>query len=289
MRDEIEIVNPRANTGVSAPIEATETPGRARISLSESVVGFYTLWKREMVRYLKDPLDTIAPPILSVVLFMLIFGLALGTRLGDVEGVPYLQFMLPGLILMSVILNSFYNPAYSVFQSRWQGNIVDFLGSPLSYTQMATAIVLAGVCRGLLVGAIVLGTAILLTDLPFAHPLWVGLELLLVSVAFAGFGCVVGLWTKGWDGVNAVSIFLLDPLVMLGGVFYSLEMLRGVPVLETLTRWNPFTYLTGAFRYGVLGTSDVSPGPGIAMSALLALGMLVWAIALFRRGYHLKS
>jgi len=262
---------------------------KAGISLRESATAFYTLWKREMVRYLKDPLDTIAPPIISVVLFMLIFGLALGARLGDVEGVPYIQFMLPGLVLMSVILNSFYNPAYSVFQSRWQGNIVDFLASPLSYTQMATAVVLAGVCRGLIVGAIVLGAAILLTDLPFAHPPLVALEILLVAVAFAGFGCVVGLWTKGWDGVNAVSLFLLDPLVMLGGVFYSLEMLHGVPVLETLTRWNPFTYLTGAFRYGVLGTADINPWLGLFLSALLALGMLGWAIALFRRGYHLKS
>ncbi len=278
---------------MSAPLETTPSDAaaakKARISLQENAIGFYTLWKREMVRYLKDPLDTIAPPILSVVLFMLIFGLALGARLGEVEGVPYIQFMLPGLLLMSVILNSFYNPAYSVFQSRWQGNVFDFLSSPLSYTQMATAIIAAGVCRGLIVGAIVLGAAVLLTDLPFVHPPLVVLELLLVSVAFAGFGCVVGLWTKGWDGVNAVSIFLLDPLVMLGGVFYSLEMLEGVPVLEALTRWNPFTYLTGAFRYGVLGTSDVSPEPGLAMSALLALGMTLWAVVLFRRGYHLKS
>ncbi len=268
---------------------STSTKAAAGISLKEGAVGLYTLWKREMVRYLKDPLDTIAPPIISVILFILIFGLALGPRLGEVAGVPYIQFMLPGLILMSVIMNSFYNPAYSVFQSRWQGNIADFLASPLSYTQMATAIILAGVCRGLIVGAIVLGASFLLTSLPFVYPALAVLHLLFVSLAFAGFGCIVGLWTKGWDGVNAVSVFLLDPLVMLGGVFYSLEMLRGVPVLETLTRWNPFTYLTGAFRYSVLGASDVSPWVGLGLSALLAIGMLAAAIALFRRGYHLKS
>ena len=263
--------------------------GKARISLRESAIAFYTLWKREMVRYLKDPLDTIVPPILDVILFILIFGIALGVRLGEVKGLPYIQFMLPGLLMMSVIMNSFYNPAYSVFQSRWQGNVFDFLSSPLSYTQMATAIISAGVCRGLLVGGIVLAAALLLTDLPFVHPPLVIAELLLVAVAFAGFGCVVGLWTKGWDGVNAVSLFLLDPLVMLGGVFYSPEMLQGVPLLEGLTRWNPFTYLIGTFRYAVLGLGEMSPWPGLALSALLALGMLAWAIALFRRGYHLKS
>jgi len=154
---------------------------------------------------------------------------------------------------------------------------------------MATAVILAGVCRGLLVGGIVLAAALLLTDLPFVHPPLVILELLLVAVAFAGFGCVVGLWTRGWDGVNAVSLFLLDPLVMLGGVFYSPEMLQGVPLLEALTRGNPFTYLIGTFRYAVLGLEEMSPGPGLALSGLLALGMLAWAIALFRRGYHLKS
>jgi len=262
---------------------------KAKISLWEGIVAFYTLWKREMVRYLKDPLDTIAPPIISVILFILIFGLALGARLGAVDGFPYIQFMLPGLIMMAVILNSFYNPAYSVFQSRWQGNIADFLSSPLSYTQMATAIILAGVCRGLIVGAIVLGASLLLTNLPFAHPLLVALQLFLVSLAFSGFGCIVGLWTRGWDGVNAVSIFLLDPLVMLGGVFYSPEMIEGVPVLETLTRLNPFTYITGGFRYSVLGVADVEPLIGLGISAALGLGLLLASIRLFHRGYHLRS
>jgi ABC-2 type transport system permease protein len=262
---------------------------KSKISLWEGAIAFYTLWKREMVRYLKSPLDTIAPPIISTLLFIFIFGLALGSRLGDVEGFPYIQFMLPGLVMMAVIMNSFYNPAYSVFQSRWQGNIADFLSSPLSCTQMAAAIILAGVCRGMIVGAIVLGAAFLFTSLPFEHPWLVVLNLFLVSLAFAGFGCIVGLWTKGWDGVNAVSIFLLDPLVMLGGVFYSLEMIKGVPVLETLARLNPFTYITGGFRYSVLGIADTDPLVGLGMSAALGLGLLSASIWLFRRGYHLKS
>jgi ABC-2 type transport system permease protein len=197
--------------------------------------------------------------------------------------------MLPGLIMMAVIINSFYNPAYSVFQSRWQGNIADFLASPLSYTQMAVAVILAGVCRGMIVGAIVLGAAFLFTSLPFEHPGLAVVYLLLVSLAFASFGCIVGQWTKGWDGVNAVTVFLLDPLVMLGGVFYSLEMIKGVPVLEQLTWLNPFTYVTGGFRYSVLGMADTDPLIGLGMSVMLGMGLLAASIALFVRGYHLKS
>ncbi len=262
---------------------------RVRISAQESLIAFYTLWKREMVRYLKDPLDTIAPPIISTILFILIFGLALGVRLGDVAGVPYIQFMLPGLIMMAVILNSFYNPAYSVFQSRWQGNILDFLSSPLSYTQMAVAIISAGVCRGLIVGVIVLGASFIFTNLPFAHPGLAVLYLVLVSLAFSSFGCIVGLWTKGWDGVNAISVFLLDPLVMLGGVFYSLEMIRGVPILEPLAQLNPFTYITAGFRSSLLGMADTDPLVGLSISAALGIGLLLCSIVLFWRGYHLKS
>jgi ABC-2 type transport system permease protein len=253
------------------------------------MIGIYTLWKREMVRYLKDPLDTIAPPIISTILFIFIFGLALGSRLGTVGDFPYIQFMLPGLVMMVVILNSFYNPAYSVFQSRWQGNIADFLASPLSYTEMAVAIILAGVCRGLIVGLIVLGAAFAFTSLPFAHPGMTVLYLTLVSLAFSSFGCIVGLWTKGWDGVNAISIFLLDPLVMLGGVFYSLEMIRGIPLLEGLTQWNPFTYITGGFRYSLLGIADTDPLVGLGVSTVLGVGLLTACIALFHRGYHLKT
>ncbi|OGF57694.1 MAG: hypothetical protein A2Z21_05465 [Candidatus Fraserbacteria bacterium RBG_16_55_9] len=252
------------------------------------MIGFYTLWKREMVRYLKGSLDTIAPPIISTILFIFVFGLALGSRLGAVGEFPYIQFMLPGVMMMSVIMNSFYNPAYSVFQSRWQGNIADFLASPLSYSQMAVATILAGMCRGMIVGLIVLGAAFAFTSLPLAHPGLMALYLVLVSLAFASFGCIVGLWTKGWDGVNAVSIFLLDPLVMLGGVFYSLEMIRGVPILEVLTQINPFTYITGGFRYSLLGIADTDPFVGLGITAMLGVGLLLASIALFWRGYHLK-
>ncbi len=252
------------------------------------MIGFLTLFRREVMRYLKD-FDTIAPPAVSTILYILIFGVALGSRLGAVDGRPYIQFVLPGLILMAVIINSYLNPAYSLFQSRWQGNIADILASPLSYTQMALAIILAGVLRGLIVGVIVLLAAQLFTVIPLVHPGYTILYLLLAALGFAGLGCIVGLWTKGWEGVNAVTDFVLSPLVMLGGVFYSLEMVRGVPVIEPLTRLNPFTYIIEGLRYGMLGSSEANSELGLGLVVGLSLGMVAASIGLFRRGYHLKT
>lgn len=253
------------------------------------MIGFFTVLKREVMRFLKDALDTIVPPTVSVILFMLIFGLALGSRLGEVDGVPYIQFVMPGLILISVIRNSFLNPAYSLFQSRWEGNIADFLVSPLSLTQIALAIIFGGVVRGLIVGALVLLAALLLADLPFAQPALLTLYLLAVSVSFAGLGCLVGLWTKGWEGVNTINTFVLDPLVMLGGVFYSLEMVRGVPIIELLTALNPFTYITEGFRAAMFGGPQSDALTGLALTLVLGVIFVGASLMLFRVGYHLKA
>ncbi|MBI1742720.1 ABC transporter permease [Candidatus Acetothermia bacterium] len=253
------------------------------------MIGFLTLLKREVMRFIKDALDTIAPPTVDVILYMLIFGLALGARLGEVQGVSYIQFMMPGLILMSIIRNSFYNPAYSLFQSRWDGNIADALSSPLSYTQMALAIILGGVARGLLVGVLVLIAALVLTNLPFAHPILVLVYGLSVSIAFAGLGCIVGLCAKNWEGINTVNVFLLDPLVLLGGVFYSLEMVRGIAVIESLTRLNPFTYIIGGFRGALLGTTEADAIIGLILALGLGVVLVMLSILLFRVGYHLKA
>jgi len=252
------------------------------------VIGFYTLFKREVARFLLDALDTIAPPTASVLLYLLIFGTVLGPRLGAVEGVPFAQFMAPGLLLMAVVMNSFLNPAYSVFQSRWDGNVADFLSSPLSSAQIALAVILAGMVRGLIVGALVALVAWGLIGFQWAHPWLSALYLALVSLTFASLGSVVGLWTRGWEGVNAITVFVLDPLVLLGGVFYSLEMVRGVPVLNALTTVNPFTRMVGGLRFAMLGPAEIPFWQGFALTAGLAAFALAWALWLFRRGYHLK-
>lgn len=253
------------------------------------MIGFWTLFKRESVRFLKDVLDTIAPPAMSVILFLLIFSVALGSRLGTVGGLPYAQFMTPGLLLMAVVVNSFLNPAYSVFQSRWDGNIADVLSSPLSSTQIALAVIAAGMLRGLIVGGLVFVTAWLLIGFELASPVWTLVYLVVVSLAFASFGSIVGLWTKGWEGVNTVSVFVLDPMVMLGGVFFSVEMVRDVPLLGALTQWNPFTTIAGGLRAAMLGAAEVPLAVGFLLTLALAVLFLCAALVLYGRGYHLKA
>lgn len=251
------------------------------------MIGFLTLFKREVVRFFKDALDTIVPPTVEVALYMLIFGLALGPRLGDIEGIPYIQFMVPGLILMSIIRNSFLNPAYSLFQSRWDGNIADLLSSPLSSSQIAVAIVLGGVVRGLVVGVLVFVATLMFASYSLVSLLLALGYALVVSIAFGALGCIVGLWTKGWEGVGTVNSFVLDPLVLLGGVFYSLDMVRDVPFIEPLTRINPFTYITEGFRSALLGNIETAI---IGFLLTIAFGslFLIVTILLFRSGYHLK-
>lgn len=251
------------------------------------MIGFYTLFKRELARFLLDALDTIAPPTMSVILYLLIFGVALGPRLGTVAGWPYPQFMGPGLLFMVVALNSFYNPAYSVFQSRWDGNIADFLASPLSSTQIALAVILAGMVRGLLVGALVAVALWALLGLSWVRPLGSALYLGLTSLTFASLGAVAGLWTKGWEGVNALVVFVLEPLVLLGGVFYAPAMVHNVPVLSVLSRWDPLTWMIQGFRAVTLGGEGPLPA-GLALSGGLAVASLGAALILFWRGYHLK-
>ncbi|MFN4218895.1 MAG: ABC transporter permease [Candidatus Bipolaricaulia bacterium] len=253
------------------------------------MIGLWTLLKREIVRFLKDAIDTIAPPTISVILFLLIFGVGLGPRLGDVAGVPYIQFMAPGLLLLAIARNAFLNPAYSLFQSRWYGNIADFLVSPLSVEQIALAVLLGGMARGIVVGLLVLGAAWVLTGVYVAQPLWALGYAIAVAVAFAGLGCIVGLWTRGWEGVGAIDTFVLDPLVMLGGVFYSLEMVRGVPIIEPLTALNPFTYITEGFRAAIVGGAEAHMLTGLALTLALGAICVGTTLVLFRVGYHLKA
>jgi ABC-2 type transport system permease protein len=253
------------------------------------MIALYTLIKRETVRFIKDLWDTILPPTISALLFFIIFGIALGSRIGDVDGLAYGQFIVPGIILLAVINNSFLNPAYSLFQSRWDGNIADFLVTPLSTRQIATAIIIGGVIRGLIIGVLVSVFVIALGGVSVQNLHFAILFAILVSLMFASLGCIVGLWTKGWEGVGAISTFVLDPLVLLGGVFFSLDMVLGVPVIDVLARINPITYIMETFRYTIFGVSGANPLIGLSIVVGLAAFFLIVVFYLFRIGYNLKK
>jgi ABC-2 type transport system permease protein len=250
-------------------------------------IGFKTLLVKETRRFLKVPGQTIAQPVITTALYFLVFGFALGGLVRQVDGVSYVRFIVPGLVMLSLIQNAFLNTASSMFIAKMQGTIVDLLVAPLSPMELLGAFTLAGVVRGVLVSAIVWLVAAIFTGFSIAHPGWVVAFALLVAAEFALFGLVVAIWSDKFEQLNLVPTFVITPLTFLGGVFYSARMLP--EPWSSITKLNPILYMVEGLRYGMLGRSDVSPWLGLAMTvALLAgSGAVVWVM--LARGYKLRA
>ncbi len=252
-----------------------------------NAIGFKTLLVKETRRFLKVPGQTVAQPVITTALYFLVFGFALGGLVRQVDGVSYVRFIVPGLVMLSLIQNSFLNTASSMFIAKMQGTIVDLLVAPLSPTELVTAFTLAAVVRGVLVAGIVWLVAALFTGFSIAHPAWVIAFALLVAAEFALFGLLVAIWSDKFEQLNLVPTFVITPLTFLGGVFYSARMLP--EPWSSITRLNPILYMVEGLRYGILGRSDVSPwlGIGITLALTLASGSVVWVM--LARGYKLRA
>lgn len=250
---------------------------------------FLTLLKREIFRYIKNPAVTVGTPILSQILYILVFGLVLGARIGTVGGHSYISFMFPGLVMMALITNSFMNPGWSLYMARHFDWIEPILSSPMSSTQIVLAYILAGVFRGLLVASfLIVGALIIPGVVAITHPSFVIVYLVIVSFLGASLGAIVGLWADKFDHIVLAQTFALFPLVFLGGVFYSLEMIEGIYLLETLIKFNPVTHMINGLRYGMIGISELNIPAGLTGLILLGLVLFLVSIKLFREGYHLK-
>jgi ABC-2 type transport system permease protein len=252
-----------------------------------NTIGFKTLLIKETRRFLKVPGQTVAQPVITTALYFLVFGFALGGLVRQVDGVSYVRFIVPGLVMLSLIQNSFLNTASSMFIAKMQGTIVDLLVAPLSPTELLGAFTLAAVVRGVLVAGIVWVVAALFTGFSIAHPGWVIAFALLVAAEFALFGLLVAIWSDKFEQLNLVPTFVITPLTFLGGVFYSARMLP--EPWSTVTRLNPILYMVEGLRYGIIGRSDVSPwlGIGITLALTLASGSVVWVM--LARGYKLRA
>lgn len=260
------------------------------LSFARNWIPFESLLERECKRYLNNPVVMIGPPILTQFLYVIVFGVVLGSKIGSLHGYSYISFMFPGLIMMAIISNSFMNPGWSLFAARHHGWIGPVLSSPLSYTQMVLAYVLAGVFRGLLVGGILLGLAWALPGIiAFHSPPWILGYFLVVSFLAAGMGCLVGLFSQKHDHIMLVMNFAFFPLVFLGGVFYSLEMIRDITVLETFVRLNPVTYMINGVRYGMIGMRELNVFTGLLGLLTLSLVLFGVIVKLFHDGYHLRA
>ncbi len=249
--------------------------------------GFWTLFVKEVRRFLRVPGQTLLSPVVTTVLYFVVFGWSLGGRLREVEGVPYARFIVPGLVALGVVTNAYSNTASSLFVMKLQGTVVDLLVAPLTYGEILWAFVLAGVLRGLVVGGVMWGVAGLFEGFGVAHPAVALALVVLAAILFAALGLVTAIWASSFEQVNFIPTFFITPLTFLGGVFYSVEMLP--PAFRRFTLANPIFYMVDGLRYGMLGISDASPWTGAALLAVLAAAAVGLAYALLRSGYELRG
>jgi len=267
------------------PADETRSEADARADGSLFGVGFRSLLKREVLRFVRRPRNTFVPPAITNVLYFAVFGVILGSRIDDIAGVDYLLFILPGLVVLGAISNAFENSSFSIFHGRWNEYIHETLTSPLSYSSMVIAYVLAAALRGVVVGLIIVAIGLLFTSVPIAQPLFLAAFMLVVPLLFASLGVIGGLLADDFDDLTVMNQFILRPLVFFGAVFYSLSILP--PLYRTLSLLNPMVYMVNGVRYGFLGYQEVDPLASLAVLLGLTLGVVLFDIYLFKRGYGL--
>lgn len=249
-------------------------------------VGFWTLTKRECHRFLRLYSQTILPPMITSLLYILIFGYSLGSRISEVAGVSYIEFIIPGLVMMGVIMSAYANTSSSLFIMKFQGNIQELLTSPLSYFEIVIALLVGGLVRGILVGF-----GIILVALFFAKVTITSISIILFfivfsSIIFACAGIVTALWATNFDKLSVFSTFLITPLIYLGGVFFSISMLP--EFWGNVAKFNPLLYMVNGFRYGFIGVSDVPLLGSFIVVIALAVFFFGFCVYLFRKGYNLR-
>jgi ABC-2 type transport system permease protein len=250
------------------------------------MASFLTLFYKELLRFWKVAFQTIAAPILTSILYLLIFAHALDGRVRIYESISYSSFLVPGLVMMSLLQNSFANSSSSLIQSKVTGNVVFMLLPPISYLEFFAAYVLAAVCRGLIVGAGVLFATIWFVELSIKEPFWVVSFAFLGSAILGALGLIAGIWADKFDQLAAFQNFVIMPLTFLSGVFYSIHSLPSV--WQDLSRFNPFFYMIDGFRFGFFGISDVAPATSLAV-VVFSLGALsAISLAMLRSGYKLR-
>lgn len=248
---------------------------------------FVTLLLKEVRRFWRVASQTLLTPIITASLYLFVFGATLGERISVLPGFSYAQFVVPGLILMGVINNAFANTSSSLFMSRYMGNIVDLLVTPVTPAQFILAYTLAAMLRGLLVGVAVWAISLFFAELPWAMPLAALAMAGLASFLFAQFGLIAAIYASNFDALSMYANFILLPLIYLGGVFYPISILP--PLWAGLSHLNPLFYLIDGFRHAILGVGDLPLTTAFGVGTLLALGLFGWAALLIGKGYRLRS
>ncbi|HEX6549613.1 MAG TPA: ABC transporter permease [Gammaproteobacteria bacterium] len=255
--------------------------------LRENLIGFQTIVNREIVRVTRIWVQTLVPPVIQMTLYFMIFGALIGSRVGQMGGYSYMTFLAPGLIMMSVINNSYTNVVSSFFGAKFGRHIEELQVSPLPNFYIVLGYATGGVVRGLVVGTLVAIVAMLFTHLHVAHLLITVSVVILTAVVFALGGFINAVFAKKFDDVTIVPTFILTPLTYLGGVFYSIHLLP--PVFQNISKVNPILYMVNAFRYGILGVSDIGIGTAYAIILLFIVALFAFSMWLLNKGIGLRS
>lgn len=253
----------------------------------QNLIGFQTIVMREVTRVMRIWVQTIVPPAITMTLYFIIFGSLIGRRIGEMGGFDYMSYIAPGLIMMSVITNSYSNVASSFFGAKFGRHVEEMLVSPLPNQYILMGYVMGGVLRGLLVGAVVTIVALFFTDLEVKHPLITISTVLLTAIVFSLGGFINAVFSRKFDDISIIPTFILTPLTYLGGVFYSIEMLPDF--WENASRLNPILYMVNAFRFGILGESDIGIGTAYAIIGVFMVLLYSLCLMLMNRGVGLRS
>ncbi|MFN8163597.1 MAG: ABC transporter permease [Solirubrobacterales bacterium] len=255
--------------------------------MSTAQIRFATLWRREVNRFMKIKKQTLGAPLLETFLYISVFGAALGSRIKELHGIEYILFVIPGLIMMAFSTNAFANNSSSILQQKFQGAIQDQLSSPASPAELLLAFSLGGFVRGLIVALLTFVVSLILVGLPVDHVLVLIPSLFLVGFFFSQLGVLIGVRAEQFDDVAFAQTFILQPLIFLGGVFYSAALLP--QPFETLTRFNPIFYMINLVRYGFVGFSEVSVALSLLALTAATAALFLVNLRLFSRGYRLRA
>ena len=245
------------------------------------------IYSFEMARTGRTLLQSIISPVISTALYFVVFGAAIGSRIPEVEGISYGAFIVPGLIMLSILTQSLSNASFAIYFPKFTGTIYELLSAPVSYVEIVVSYVGAAATKSIILGLIILATAAALVPLRIEHPLWMLLFLVLTSVTFSLFGFIIGIWADGFEKLQLIPLLIITPLTFLGGSFYSIDMLPHF--WQTVTLFNPVVYLISGFRWSFYGIADVSVPVSLLMTTVflaIALAIVAW---IFKTGYRLKT
>jgi len=245
------------------------------------------IYKYEMLRAWDTLLQSFASPVLSTSLYFVVFGSAIGSRIEQVEGVPYGLFIVPGLIMLALLTQSINNAAFGIYLPRFTGTIYEVMSAPVSFFEIMLGYVGAAATKSLIIGLIILATARFFVPLEIAHPVWMTGFLVLTCISFSLFGFIIGLWADNFEKLQLIPLLVITPLVFLGGSFYSISMLP--PAWQTVTLFNPVVYLISGFRWSFFEVSDVSVGLSLFMVLAFLTTCLLVVWWMFRTGYRLRQ